>query len=88
MAADTKSHEYRLQQIVDERHETAWTNPPEQDPRETLGMVVAAFYHWTPEDIAVAFIAALEDANAHTACQHIEAYLKEKGWNLTPVPRG
>lgn len=88
MAVNENGHQYRLQQIVDERHQTAWTNPAEQDPRATLGMVISAFCEWDFNHIGIAFLEALEDANAHRAYAEIEAVLTKHGFNLERKPNG
>ena len=75
-------HNKTLAKIVNERHPTCWTNPEQADKRETLGMVISSFSNFCPEDIAVAFLQALEDSNAHTERQHIADYLKGRGFNV------
>lgn len=71
-----------IQKLVNERHAKAWLNPAIEDKRQTLGVLIAGFYTWNNNDVAVAFLAALEDANAHEERAFINDYLKSRGFNL------
>jgi hypothetical protein len=77
-----ENHDKALGKIVNERHQTCWVNPEKADKRETLGLVIASFSKWNINDIAVSFLQALEDANAHTERAHIADYLKGRGFDV------
>jgi len=47
---------------------------------EALGCSIASYTDWDGKEICDIFLAALEDANAHTLANEIEGLMKKRGW--------
>jgi len=75
-----------LLNLVEKAHKKHWIEPEKNDKRETLGCVVASFCNFSPEDIVVAFLAALEDANAHAQHNFLTQYFLNEGYSLASNP--
>jgi hypothetical protein len=75
-----------LNTLIDEKHQQHFIEPENQDKRESLGCLVAEQCEFIGDDIAVAFLAALEDANYHEAFKDIREYFLNKGYNLDSDP--
>lgn len=75
-----------LRLVVEKAHKKHWIEPEKQDRRETLGCVVASFCNHSPEDIVVAFLAALEDANVSTPHEFLTQYFLNEGYSLASNP--
>lgn len=75
-----------LNGLIDEKHQQHFIEPDKQDKRESLGCLVAEQCEYIGDDIVIAFLAALEDANHHEAFKDIRDYLLNKGYNLDSDP--
>lgn len=75
----------RLAQLVDEKHQAHFIKPETQDKRESAGCLIANYCHFDTNGVAVAILAAMEDANMHEEYAHLAEYFTNKGYNLEKV---
>ncbi len=75
----------RFSQLVDEKHQAHFTLPDTQDKRESAGCLISSYCHYDINSVAVACLAAMEDANMHEEYAHLSEYLTNKGYNLEKV---
>lgn len=53
------------------RHNVAWNKPNEIPEEKTVGLCVSSFCEWDGNQIVLAFLQALEDANQHSTVREL-----------------